>query len=244
MHERQQEANRQFQRELDLVRGEMSDSIRALGSPLRELLQRRIADAGPPYRAALVLAAGYSERETDPAHRIRLGAALEMLSVALGIHQLLLDAPAAASSDQDLAPDRSFIGSTILTGDFCFSRAAQMAASTQNPTIVSIFSQALQDVSEERLRALHPAQQTDQSDGKNGREPILLRAGAVAAVELSDLPSSLLPAVHQLSSAVYTGTLDDWTSDASWDEALATLPAGHVLRWLALSEWLRTSRAD
>lgn len=238
------EASQQFQEELDLVRSEMIQAVSGLGSPLRELVLRRIEDAAPPYRAALVLAAGYNSTDTETMQRIRLGAALEMLHVSLGIHQLLLGAsmPASAVDGPDLAEDRSFIGSTILAGDFCFSLAAQMAAATRSPAAVAVFAQALQDASEERLRALHPTPQSaplaGQASDERVRDETLLRAGATAALEFSDVPASLLPTVRKLSAAITAETCRSWSPSAAWEDASDKLPPGHALRWQALSEWL------
>ena len=59
---------------------------------------------------------------------------METLRLALGVHTQLLLAESPA------AIDRSLLGSTVLAGDFCFSRAAGLAAKTGSPVIVDLFA--------------------------------------------------------------------------------------------------------
>ena len=79
-----------------------------------------------------------------------------MLHIALNVHRLLVNAARTEEGSQKVGAkaelDRAFIGSTILAGDYCFSRAAQMAAQTDHPRVVATFSLALQAVSEGLLR--------------------------------------------------------------------------------------------
>jgi hypothetical protein len=84
---------------------------------------------------------------TTRSQRIYLAAALEMLHLAIAVHIMLAD---AAASDP---ANRSLLGSTILAGDYCFSRSASTCrAHRQRCTVVEIFSDALKRVSEGHLR--------------------------------------------------------------------------------------------
>lgn len=108
-------------------------------------------------------------------HALALAAALEMLYLALSIHKRLIQAaPAQFNPDANtdspqsdtrrnpgISPpetspsnrvDKTFLGSTILAGDYCFSRASQLAAETENPRVIAHFAQTLQSVSEDLLR--------------------------------------------------------------------------------------------
>jgi geranylgeranyl pyrophosphate synthase len=233
-----QAARRLLEDELDTVQDRLFGAVTDLGSPLSDLVQARIRAADPPLRAALVLSAGYNGAQGNPLHRVQLAAALEMLHVALGIHQLLVDSASTASLSQDDDDRRSFIGSTILAGDFCFSRSAQMAAKTENPTIVTIFAEALQDVSESRLRDLFSDQNARQNAHPHMSDEILLRSGAKAAVELSDLPAAGRAAVLELTTSTIDSLLTAHTPPDVWNVPGGALPAAHRLRWQALHDWL------
>jgi geranylgeranyl pyrophosphate synthase len=97
-----------------------------------------------------------------------------MLYIAQRVHQLLLD--------QDTeSMDKSLMGSIILAGDFCFSRAADLAVRTENPGIVAVFSTALKRLSEDNLREIFDKNERDAySDMEllaSGIEAALLLAG-------------------------------------------------------------------
>ena len=196
------------------------------------MVQARIRAASPYLCAALVLAAAYDPQQAGAGleKRILLAAALEMLHVALGVHQLLVASTVAGL-------DKSFIGSAILAGDYCFGRAARMAAQTNNPRIVAIFSQALQDVSEGHLRTFFGGQPASEDVPAYDGLGILLRSGAAAALELSDLATQDKQIVRQL--AAHIAATRHTAPAARLDVAiLAHLPVPHQQRWLAFHHWL------
>lgn len=150
-----QNQREQFLAEVGELAPRLYAAAQELYSPLGELARAHIRDAQPPLRGAVVLATGLGAPDTVllREQRLLLASALEMLAVALSIHRLLL----AASADSSL--DKSLVGSTILTGDFCFSRAAVLAARTESPLVVDIFAEALKNVSEGHLRRLFSPQE-------------------------------------------------------------------------------------
>jgi octaprenyl-diphosphate synthase len=231
-------AQEQFDRELDAVRRHLAAAAAEIVSPLSELVSARIRAAMPHLCAAVVLAAAYNQQDDDSSMqtRVSLAAALEMLHIALSIHQLL-----AAASATDL--DKSLIGSAILAGDYCFGRAARLAAQTDNPRIVAIFSHALQDISENNLRALFD-NRTAAPGTPAGSLSILLRSGAAAALELSNLSDSDRRTVLQLAACSaamqHTAPATPALLDA---DMLATLPASHQERWCALQRRFTSAAA-
>ena len=235
-------ASIQLAEELEAVRDQMVKSVSDLNGPFRVLVQSSIRSAGPPHRAALVLCAGYTGPEGDPQRRILLAAALEMLHVALSIHQLLVDSPTSSYPAQPAEEQRSYIGSAILAGDYCFSRAAQMAAGTENPAIVSLFASALQDVSQSRLRELLSGNDGSQTARGDNHDEILLRSGATAALELTDLPAQDRIAVLNMSQSTIDSMLSaDTSQDSSashWGDLPGDIPAAYRARWQALHWWL------
>ena len=122
--------------------------------------------------------------------RIYLGAALEVLYVALGVHTHLLGNDVARSP-----LGRSLLGSTILAGDYCFSRAADLAVRTQSPVVVEIFAQALKRVSEGHLRQLFQPERERFDENAD-----LLHAGVVAAGALIGLGPGAQGAAVELAA--------------------------------------------
>ncbi len=235
-------ANDQFRNELSIVCDTMLDKASGIGGPLRELVVARVGHDGPIVYAATVLCAGYSLDDSSVEPRTNLAAALELLHVALGIHQLLVDASANQESSPADEEDKSFIGSTILAGDYCFSHAADLAASTKNPTIVELFSKALQDVSAKRLRAYLSSPTSEQHASSQQPDPTLLRSGVMAALELSDLPADTYlvmdDAANTLGKTLANGGLD-LSAVFEVNTKLERLPFMHQLRWKSLLAWLQ-----
>jgi geranylgeranyl pyrophosphate synthase len=141
----------QFGQEVTESEALLYESLNDLYAPLSNLARRHVQQVHPHLRAAIILAAGMGENETSEqrARRIAVAAALEMQSVALSIHKLLLQ-----KTSQDMTVDKSLLGSTILSGDYCFSRAAVLATRSDSPQVVQIFAQALRTISEGYLRQL------------------------------------------------------------------------------------------
>jgi geranylgeranyl pyrophosphate synthase len=221
------------------------NAIDDLGGPLAEVVRARLPYIFPLRRGALTLTAGIKvDSESDNrSQRIQLAAALEMLYLALNVHQLLLNTGLAHTTHrrganeanslplpEEIQPDKSVIGSTILAGDYCFSRSAQMAAHTQNPSVVALFAQALQIISEGLLRQVF-----HQEEPAFDVQQALSRSGILAAVELATLDEQAKTAATELAlEIVATGTLP-----AQSKGLMAQLPAYYQPRWFALVEWSR-----
>lgn len=218
------ESTLDLQSTLDLLGERLLAALDELFPPLSNLAMAHCRDVQPYNRAAVVLttwrALAHNDEHSESA--MLLSSALEMLSVALSIHRLLL----LPSSDDTL--DKALVGSTILTGDYCFSRAAWMAAQTESPYVVELFSRALKQVSEESLRGLF-----GEVADPYGEDAILAAAGVRAICHLlqADVPTTelhlrlaLLFALHQndeFTTALANGSLDDSTRTA----------------WSALADW-------
>lgn len=213
-----------FLHELDRVTDLLHRSLDDLYEPLGDLARAHLRDCRPHLRAALVLATAMRDGSDDtlPSRRIQLAAALEMLTVALSIHTLLITTRAA-----DQNPNRSVVGSTILAGDFCFSRAAQLAAHTESPAVVDTFSQALKTISEGRLRTLVL------DDGSApGDDEFLLEAGVEASAQLADLSEAAASHAHEVVQwLVHAG-------DRPVPDHSHALDSGQIARWHAALDWL------
>jgi hypothetical protein len=208
-----------------------------LTMPFAQLVQSQWRRNFPLVRAAFVLTAGSSD-DISPApadtlrrQRVYLGAAIETLRLALGVHTQLLAGEGQASID------RSLLGSVILAGDFCFSRSAGLAAKTGSPAVVDLFATALQRVSEGTLRGLF---HSDEPLFDQDRD--LCLSGVAAANELAGLS---MPQ-RSFDEAVATHLLG---LSAASSQPLSVVfgsspPApARLWRWSVLEQWLHAVRS-
>jgi geranylgeranyl pyrophosphate synthase len=248
-----------FEAELQEVQSTLLAATSELTNPLGDLVRAQIRRAQPPICAAVILAVSMpsfmstgtpphdlSNQATfgnnDLRHkRILLAAALEMLHVALNVHRLLVNAALNEQRDGNEASlDRSFIGSTILAGDYCFSRAAQLAAQTENPRVVATFSLALQTVSEGLLRE----QFSTDANSTYDETRQLLQSGAEAAAQLVNLS----PSKQQEAITLSLEFADRWAMqrtaivDGQWQrsDGQDTLP----VNWQLIYQWLNRHRTN
>lgn len=213
-----------------------------MGDPLSALLRARLAANPPGLYAAIVLTVGYTGPD-DPdgsAPRLPLAAALELLAAALDAHRELIWAGTLTNvPGPAIAPsDRSFIGGAILTGDYCFSRSAQLAARTGNPQVVAVFAEALQEISEGQLRYLFGADAQPFDERR-----ALMISGARAALELTTFDQA---AKHTVIESFSAWSLAD-AHRAAWPKLTAHttidgldhhLTPAQRLRWQAFAAWL------
>lgn len=230
---------RDFEAELAAVDATLSSAADELGMPLGELVRSRIRRNSPHLRAAVILAIadGPEEDATLRGKRISLAGALEMLYVAMQVHRLLLgNARVVDPGDADAAQDRTFMGGAILAGDYCFSRAAQMAARTDNPQVVRIFAQTLQTVSEGQLRKHFEIGK----DAEFDENAALLTAGAEAAAALAGLDEDARRQAIALGREVAIRWRDERAGLAAGRSDLSEPPT----RRQALQHWLAAQAAQ
>jgi hypothetical protein len=215
---------------LAAVEQDVLASLADLNAPFAQLVQGQWRRNLPLVRAAFVLTAGAGGSAETPdvrRQRIYLAAAMETLRLALGVHtQLLAETPATI--------DRSLLGSTVLAGDFCFSRSAGLAAKTGSPAIVDLFAGALQRVSEGSLRRLFRPSESPYDADRD-----LCLAGIAAANELAALPAH----ARDLDQKLGAHLLDAWRAGTPLSSGAAEfvqLPSGRRSPWQSLAAWLNT----
>ena len=212
-----------------------------LKPPLSDLVANQIEFAQPPIRAAVALAAGLNALEIDEVYeqRINLGTALELLYIALAIHKNLIGAE-GINSQQEI--DKTWVGTIILAGDYCFSRSAEFAARTGEPEVVAIFAKALKDISEGHLRAIHENGLSQYNENVE-----LCVAGCQAAAHLAGLPDDLKAETVQYCENLLTWYNRQWTEviDTGPGFLLADLIRGidkllpaQQPRWQQLTDWI------
>jgi geranylgeranyl pyrophosphate synthase len=236
-----------FQAELDEVAQQLATMSEELYAPLSELLRAEIKQAQPLVRAAFVLTASIEAQGNEQRHpadaqlvrqkRIWLAAALETLTVALHIHKLLF-----RQQQRDHTVDKSLMGSVILAGDYCFSRAASLAARTAHPEVVTIFSRALMSISEGHLRQLHSPEELPQTVGfDEGYELISYGLQAATILAKMDTPTQqqVLGVGEQLARQLspVQSTLP-YQVNSPIQLATNLLPSYQQPYWLLLRRWL------
>ena len=220
--------------ELSQVEQEMRGALSDLQAPFSQLVQGHWQAGSPLLCGAFVLTAGAGAPDTPLLlrRRLYLGAAIEVLRLALAVHTRLL-----GGTDSSAPIDRSVLGSTILAGDFCFSRAAGLAAQTDSPAVVDIFAHALQRVSEGTLRRLfNPVEPAYDVDTE------LCLSGVAAAGDLADASTQVRASEQQLATLLLAGrSAQAWQQIELPPHLLQSLPPHRARRWQALHAWLQTS---
>lgn len=191
--------------ELSEVREILSGITAELHPALSEFIKDEIRRHTSLRLGGMVLAASFPAEDSaeQRERRINLAAALELLTVALEIHKLLL-----LSANTRDSVDRALAGGTVLAGDYCFSRAAALAALTENPKVVAIFAELLQQLSEGNLRRLF-----EESSAPFDEERVLYRSAVHAGATLAGL--------HETQIAATVAWIDHGTADVEGSELMA-----------------------
>jgi octaprenyl-diphosphate synthase len=224
-------ARRLLELELVEVEQRLGEALSDLFPPFSQMVAAQLRSSRPLMRAAVVLAAGVASPDHDVLReqRLNLAAALEMLHLAINVHMLL---GSAATGE---APNPSLLGSTILAGDYCFSRSANLAVLTEDRAVVEIFSDALKQVSEGHLRhffnpvgepynedhdlfvagvtaAMHLTQASEQARGAATR----LVEALAAQPKLAENEERFLTLLRELQSEVAPAQSQRWAALLAW----------------------------
>jgi geranylgeranyl pyrophosphate synthase len=108
---------------------------------LTSALDHLLASGGKRVRPAIAL---LSARlfDAEPARAVSLGAALEMLHTATLVHDDLIDGSLLRRGLPTLNAQWT-PGATVLTGDFLFARAAELASETDSVRVMGVFARTL-----------------------------------------------------------------------------------------------------
>ncbi len=214
--------------ELGEVDQHLHDAIAELFPPFRQMVAAQFRSSYPLRRAGVVLAAGVAapDQTTTRSQRIYLAAALEMLHLAISVHITLAD---TATGD---SVNRSLLGSTILAGDYCFSRSADLAVRTGNATVVEIFSDALKRVSEGHLRHIFASTEVGYNEDRE-----LFVVGARAGMELADTPERARREIMLLVTRLAESTNLPVTATNALQMHDNLLDRYQLERWYAFLRW-------
>lgn len=221
-------AHQQFEAELAQVEQRINEEIADLFPPFSQMVAAQLQRSQPLMRAAVVLATGVAAEDNDALReqRINLAAALEMLHLAINVHILLSE-----TVGED-APNLSLLGSTILAGDYCFSRSASLAVRTGDQKVVEIFSDTLKRVSEGHLRWVF-----DSAGEPYNEDRELLLAGAEAAAQLARWPAKAYSQARRFVESLADCPAGAPSQADRSDEPSRSLSVTQRERWLAFLDW-------
>ncbi|GIV67598.1 polyprenyl synthetase family protein [Caldilinea sp.] len=224
-------ALQELEAELKEVEQTLHEALTELFPPFSQMVAQELRRTYPLQRGALVLAAGMPAQDDEAARRRRidLAAALEMLHLAINVHIRLGEA------DRGGAAYSSVLGSTILAGDYCFSRAAALAVRTGERVVVEIFSDVLKRISEGHLRQL-----LEGGDASFDEDRELFIAGADAAIHLAqNAPPVRTMALH-LAGLLATHEASEQAApfwNHAQKELQPLLTPTQSARWKAFLDW-------
>lgn len=130
--------------QLPAVEAEMRASPGDHHPSLEAAVDQLLSSGGKRVRPTLVLLAG-SMLDADPKRTVKLAAAVEMLHTATLVHDDLID---QATMRRGLPTINSQWppGATVLTGDYMFARAANLAANTGSLPVMEGFAETLMTI--------------------------------------------------------------------------------------------------
>ncbi len=226
-----QQQRLELSQEMELVEQTVYGALEGLLAPFNQFVVGQVQQILPLTRAAIVLTGGLAPVDSAALRRQRidLAAAQETLFLALRIHMRLVGQGMAADEQS-----RSILGSTILAGDFCFSRSAELAVRTGNPAVVEIFAETLKRVSEGRLRLLFTPDGTPFDEASE-----LFDSGVYAAGVLAGLAAPVLAAARAQARTLASASEAQRIQinlDKNLTDKISLSQRG---RWLALVDWLQ-----
>ncbi len=122
-------------------------------------IEHLLSSGGKRIRPALALLAG-EMLGAEPARTVTLAASIEMLHTATLVHDDLIDGSLLRRGIPTLNAQWT-PGATVLTGDYIFARAAQLAAQTGSLRLMELFAQTLMTIVNGEITQLFRARRGD-----------------------------------------------------------------------------------
>ena len=127
--------------DLSAVEAKMREAMTGQHESLSAATEHLLASGGKRVRPAVAL---HTVRMLggEPSHAVSLAAAIEMLHTATLVHDDLIDGALLRRGNPTLNAQWS-PAATVLTGDYLFARAAELAAETDSVRVMRVFARTL-----------------------------------------------------------------------------------------------------
>lgn len=212
-----------------LIRAQAEGYHPDLGSALDHLL----SSGGKRIRPSLTLLAG---KMLGAEHRrlLTLASAIELLHTATLVHDDLIDGSLLRRGISTLNAQWS-PGATVLTGDFLFARAAELAADTNSVPVMKLFSHTLSEIVNGEITQLFHSRcqisRQDYYDRIYAKTASLFRTSAYSAALLSPVPEETQEHLRQYGYEIGMAfqIMDD-ILDFTGQENVLGKPVGSDLR--------------
>jgi geranylgeranyl pyrophosphate synthase len=145
--------------QMRLVERAMRQGPRGHDPYLGAAIEHILSSGGKRIRPTIVLLAG-GMLGTESGRTVFLAAAIEMLHTATLVHDDLIDGSLLRRGIPTLNA-RSSPGATVLTGDYVFARAAELASRTDSLRLMSRFAQTLMTIVNGEITQLFEQQHRD-----------------------------------------------------------------------------------
>jgi geranylgeranyl pyrophosphate synthase len=213
----------------DLIRGQVKDNHPDLSIALDILL----SSGGKRVRPTITILAGKS-LEADYHRVITMGAAIELLHTATLVHDDLIDGSLLRRGAPTLNSQWS-PGATVLTGDFLFASAANLAAATDSIDVMKLFSKTLRTIVNGEVSQLFISRCKPGIDEYFQRiyakTASLFETSASAAGLISNSPQSIIQSLAKFGREIGMAfQITDDILDFTGDEAKLGKPIGSDLR--------------
>ena len=177
---------------IQLVEERMRATVELGAHPaLHSALDQLFSAGGKRVRPTIVLLAG-GMLGADPDKLVTLGAAVEMLHTATLVHDDLIDSALLRRGMPTLNAQWS-PAATVLTGDFLFARAAQLASDIDNVALMRKFAETLAIIVNGELTQLFTARGVIHRENYYNR--IFAKTGSL--FEMSALSAAILSAADK-----------------------------------------------
>ncbi|HEY64066.1 MAG TPA: polyprenyl synthetase family protein [Caldilineae bacterium] len=220
--------------ELDMVEDLMRAKLREAFPPVAQALEGLITRGGKRLRPAITILAS-KFHACDVQVVLPIAAAAEALHTATLIHDDVIDGALLRRGLPTLNAVWSH-GATVLAGDYLFAQAADLAAETENPRVIRIFSRTLMTICDGELRQLFSSLDWRQPKEEYYRRIFaktasLFQAAAETGAIISGAPEEYVQALsaYGYNFGMAFQIVDD-ILDFVGDEAVMGKPAGSDLR--------------
>jgi geranylgeranyl pyrophosphate synthase len=211
------------------------DGVRSSTPPadLNSVVDHLVSSGGKRVRPALALLVNRIY-PAQIAKSVALAAAIEMLHTATLVHDDLIDGALLRRGNPTLNSTWT-PGVTVLTGDFLFARAADLAAQTDNIRVMRLFSQTLMVICSGEVRQMLDKQASlsrrHYYDRIYAKTAALFAVATEAAAVLGNAPDPAVDALRDYGEQLGMGfqIIDDVLDFVS-DEQQLGKPVGSDLR--------------